>query len=245
MDALVLSAAARQALAKVWAYRAGSERQAVARFTRLHGELGAVGAAPEVLALAEAAIEDERRHVVICERLAHGYGDTSTSTSTSTSEAPPIDPSALGPRDRLLYEIVAFCCVTESLNAALMAVCRSAAQVDDVRAALREILADEVGHARLGWAHLAAERAAGRGDFLAAMLPRMLAATVADELFTPLPGGVDEAALRRHGELPEPARLAIFTSTMTDVVLPGLAGLGVDPRPAQAWLRAQLEPQGR
>lgn len=243
MDALILSEAARQALAKVWAYRAGSERQAVARFTRLYGELGAVGAAPEVLALAEAAIDDERRHVVICERLAHGYGGTST--STSTSEAPPIGPSALGARDRLLYEIVAFCCVTESLNAALMAVSRSEAQVDAVRAALREILADEVGHARLGWAHLAAERAAGRGDFLAAMLPRMLAATVADELFTPLPGGVDETALRRHGELPEPARLAIFTSTMTDVVLPGLAALGVDPRPAQAWLRAQLELQGR
>ena len=41
---------------------------------------------------------------------------------------------------------------------------------EQIKTTLHELLKDEVGHAQLGWAHLAAERAAGRGGFLRDLL---------------------------------------------------------------------------
>jgi len=232
--ALVLSAAARRALGGVWAYRARSEHEAVARFARLRGELAAALAPAEVVALAERAVDDEQRHVEICARMAAGYGERVELGHVAA--AAPIGAAGLRGRDRLLYEVVAFCCVTESLNAALMTSALAHAEVPAVRAALRAILADEVGHSRLGWAYLAAERARGRGDFLAALLPRMLAASVAEELFTPAAPRQVDHALAAHGELSEQVRLGIFVDTMREVVFPGLTSLGVDAAAGAAWL---------
>jgi hypothetical protein len=230
-----LSADARRILAGVWAFRAGAERQAAMRFERLAGELADVGAQPEVTALAARAADDERRHVRLCTALADAYGGATEPESAQDSGA--IGPTTLSFRDRVLYEVVAFACVTETLNTSLMTVALERARVPAVRSVLREILRDEVRHARVGWAHLAAEVGLGRGRFIADALPRMLEGAVREELFSPAPPHRESAALELHGELPETERLRIFEQTAAHVLEPGLALHGIDTGPLRRWIR--------
>jgi hypothetical protein len=235
-----LSPAARRALSGVWAFRANAEREAELRFTRLLGELTEAEAPPEAVQLAVRAILDEQRHVVLCDSLASAYRSPGAAAPKFPAPDPsPLGPKDLEPRDRLLYEVVAFCCVTETLNSSLMKVSRDRASVPEAREALRTILRDEVGHARIGWAHLAHEVARRRGGFLGEMLPRMLAGAVKDELFSPGPAHPDEAMLETHGELSERLRLELFESALRDVIAPGLEGFGVDTRPLWSWVKSK------
>lgn len=233
-DASSLAPAARRALATVWAFRANAEREAEQRFARLARELRAVGSATEAVTLAERAVGEERRHRVLCRAMAEAYGGEPPAEPPPS--ALPLGGTRFEHQDRVLYELVAFCCVTETLNSALMRVCHAEAREPGARAALRLILRDEVHHSRIGWAHLAHERARGRGAFLAAEIPRMLAGAVREELFSPLPAGAHEAALRHHGELPEVVRLSIFEAAARDVIAPGLELLGVDTGPMWRWV---------
>jgi hypothetical protein len=233
-DASDLSDAARRVLAGVWAYRAGAERQAARRFARLTIELREVGALAECIALAERAVDDEQRHVTICTALATAYGGGDE--PENADEARPIGPARLSQRERLLYELVAFCCITETLNASLMKVAFDRARVPEVRDALRSILKDEVQHARLGWAHLAWEHGRGGTSFLGAALPSMLAGAVQAELFSPSSRPVDGAALEAHGELSEAQRLAIFEAASEHVLVPGFEQHGIDTAPMRAWI---------
>jgi hypothetical protein len=234
-----LPQAARRVLAGVWAYRAAAERQAARRFARLAAELREQGALDACIALAERAVEDERRHVEICRAMADAYGGAA---EPEVEAADPIGPPALPPRDRLLYEIVAFCCITETLNASLMKVALDHARAGEVRDALRAILRDEVQHARLGWAHLAWARARGETRFVAAALPRMLAGAVQEELFSPSARAVDGAELEAHGELAEAQRLAIFSATAAHVLAPGFEQHGIDTGPMRAWISCKNGP---
>jgi hypothetical protein len=240
---LPLSERQRMALAGVWAFRARAERDATVRFRRLASELGRFGAEPRVVEIASAASDDEERHANLCAELARHYGSRET---PAVGAAPAIGPRTLPAEDRLLYEIVAFCCVTETLNASLMHVAYLRARVPYVREAIREILKDEVWHSRLGWAHLHAAREKGQGAFLSAALPRMLAGAVRVELFADLAAEAQETEqLADHGELPAATRVEIFASAARDVLLPGLEGLGIDTGAASAWIESAIERSGR
>ena len=190
-----------------------------------------------MIELASAAVDDEQRHARLCSELARHYGSRE---APGTGAAPAIGPKHAPPEDRLLYEVVAFCCVTETLNTSLMHVAFLRARVPYVREAIREILRDEIWHSRLGWAHLHAARAGGRGAFLAQALPRMLAGAVQMELFADAPTHGSDELLEDHGELPLLTRREIFESSARDVLLPGLEALGIDTAPARAWISAAL-----
>lgn len=233
-----LGGSARRTLSGVWAYRANAEREAEARFRRLARELAEVGAPPEAISLAERAVRDEQRHAALCVALATHYGGGSPALG-------PVEDVPLGPRqaslaERVLYEAVAFCCITETLNSALMQVAHEHARVPEARAALRSILRDEVQHSRIGWAHLGTERQRGTGlgpRELSLAIPRMLAGAVREELFSPGPDPRDAEALARHGELSEALRLEIFESCLRDVIGPGLEAAGIDTGPMRGWAR--------
>ena len=111
------------------------------------------------------------------------------------------------------------------------------------RDAVRAILKDEVDHARLGWAHLMAERERDQGEFLSAMMPAMLHDAVrGDELLSAARSSGDQRADTDEsaalGYVPMATRLQLFAATVRDLVLPGLARAGLDPGPGAAWLSA-------
>jgi hypothetical protein len=223
--------------AAVWEYRARSEWQAAARFQRLATELAAGDASDAVVVLARQAAADERRHAALCGVLAVRFG------GAGPAEGPKVagrcSPAGLAPRDRLLYEVVAMSCVTETLSAALLIEIERCASDVEVQRVVHQILRDEIAHSRLGWAHLAAEAEQGRGAFLAEHLPAMLAGTVTDELFSP-GEAVGESALEGLGALGRPRRLVLFAASMREVVFPGLERFGVHTAAAEAWLTARI-----
>jgi hypothetical protein len=221
----------------LWSFRAHAELEAAARFRRLAALLRDTGARRIVVDMARTAAGDELRHHVRCRALAQRFGG-SVSSSIEPAAAP-LRTDGCAPAEQVLYEAVAMSCVTETLSTALLLEMRTAATDDEVRDTVDEILRDEVEHARLGWAHVAAEVSRRDLAYLGPQLPAMLAHTVHAEIFAEH-DDVDAAPLAGLGALPRSRRCALFVQCMRDVVFPGLALHGVDTTIADAWLAARV-----
>lgn len=225
-------------MAATWAFRTRAEIEATARFARMATELAGVGATQVVVQGASDASADELRHRDLCARLAAKWGEPD-----ALAHVPPrtrIGRSDMDPRDRLLWEMVAVCCISETMNTSLMTRCMEVAKHEEIRSTLHELLEDEVRHARLGWAHLAAERAGGRGQFLGDVLPLLLDASVEPgflEGTEPLPW---TDALYDYGELPWAELVQIYRDTLNLVIFPGLDAVGIDTSKGRAWLAERL-----
>ena len=227
----------RRIAGSAWRFRCGVEHDAAARFAQLAERLAEVGAAGAVVELAERASRDERRHATLCADLAAGYGAPVPAAPAGVPAE--IAPARLAPQQRVLYEVVAVCCVTETESMGVLTQLLANARDARLREVLRELARDEVHHSRLGWAHLATERARGDVSFLGPLVPAMLRGAVAPDLFAPVPAERDDPALIEHGVLPHDLKRQVFTSTLEEVVFPGLEALGVDTVPARRWLGAQ------
>jgi len=226
----------RARVAATWAFRTRAEVEATARFARMATELAGVGASPVVVQGAAGASADEMRHRDLCARIAAKWGEPNAADHTPPRTR--VGRSDMDPRDRLLWEVVAVCCISETMNTSLMTRCMEVVKDEEIRATLHELLQDEVRHARLGWAHLAAERAERRGQFLGDVLPLMLEASVEPGFLE----GTDRApwtdAMYDYGELPWEELVKIYRDTMSLVVFPGLEATGVDTAKGRAWLDA-------
>jgi hypothetical protein len=230
----------RHLAAAVWTMRARAEGEAAARFARLAEELTATSAVAPVIAMARGAADDELRHAALCRELVRSLGGTPPEIRPGSAE--PSAPRSLALRERVLYEVVAMSCVTETLSAALLGEMVERATDEEVKATMHAILRDEIEHSRLGWAHLAAEHERGAADVIGAYLPAMLRGTVEEELFFTWGEPPEKRALAGLGALDRPARFQIFVATMQQVVFPGLARFGVDVRTGVAWLLSKLAP---
>ena len=113
--------------------------------------------------------------------------------------------------------------------------------VPRVREVLHEIARDEVGHSRMGWAHLAREAAFLEVSFLGRWIPSMLAGA-AGATFEPFDAALDSAELLRYGVLPISRKREVFVQTLHAVVFPGLEQFAISTSPAREWLAANLSP---
>jgi hypothetical protein len=227
----------RPIAAAAWRFRFTVEREAEVRFASLAERLSRLGAARTLVDLARRSSRDEGRHAALCALEAERCG-------TATADLPEpvlrrIAPRRLSPRERLLYEVVAACCITETESMGVLSTLLGCAHGARLRRVLRELAADEVRHARLGWAWLAAEQARGATSFLGPLVPGMLEGSVGPDLFSPASPDEDDEALLEHGVLPHALKRAVFTRTLEDVILPGLSAAAVDVAPARAWLERQ------
>jgi hypothetical protein len=129
-----------------WLRAALDEHASVASFARFALDLSAVGAPPDLLADAAAAMRDEVRHAQLSFSLARRFG--------AAAQGPgPLD---VGTHDgRSLEDIVLATvvegCIGETLAAAEAELAAQRARDPDVAAALREIADDEARHAALAW----------------------------------------------------------------------------------------------
>jgi hypothetical protein len=233
-----LSESERALVAETWTFRAHAERSASLRFERLARELRQAGAPSVVIDLAETAVTDEIRHAGLCDSLAQAYSHEGSVHECDPAAPAPLGPPGLGEHDRLLFEVVAFCCFTETLNTAMLVETLKGVREPQIRAAVQEILRDEVQHSRLGWAHLAAMRAQDRGDFLSETLPYMFETADVAAIFTE-DLRREDPRLAFYGELCQAQRVGIFHAAMRDVVFPGLEAQGVRTEAGRAWLQRQ------
>ncbi len=218
--------------------RTRAEVEATARFTRLAKEMVEAEVAPTLVALTEQAARDERRHVDLCAALAIEFGHRDA--APEALEAATVAPSRLAPDRRRLYEMVAVCCVNETINACLLSQIYQRATWPSIRETARKLLGDEIEHGRLGWAYLAAERGAGRGEWLSGELVPILAEAGIHEILRATDDGDDAEALSAHGEFTYAERVALFEEVAKDVILPGFDAAGLDTAVCRAWLEGLL-----
>ena len=223
----------RATLAALWQSRAESESSVRSVFEKLVRELSTTGAHHEVIALAERAAADEARHADICVELASVYRGTRIEAPPTTARLPDYD---VPPRLRTALHAVNLCCIGETIATAFVQACLA----DCASAELRELhgrhLADEVHHARVGWAHLASLSVDERAQ-IAAHLPELLRAqlTAWESAIAELP----EHGLPGHGYPPRAALLATVHGAVRELVLAGFDYLAVDTTAARAWLTAR------
>jgi hypothetical protein len=228
----------RRVAGAAWRFRFRVEREAQARFVRLAGRLERIGAPAALVERARRASADEARHAGLCLALAAALG--ARVSSRGAPRAREIAPRALTHAQRVLYEVVAACCIAETESVGVLTSLLGAVRGGPMRRDLRGLAADEVAHARLGWAVLAAERARGVDTaFLGPLVPAMLEVTAGPDLFAAAPAELEDETLLEHGVLPRATQRDLFARLLDDVVLPGLAAHGVDPAPARAWLEAR------
>lgn len=226
-----LSPEHQRVLAELWQMRADSERSVGSVFTQLLADLSATGAHPEVLALARRAMDDETRHARVCAELAAAYrGD-------DVREAPPLAvrlPDYGEPRRmRAALHAVNLCCIGETIATAFVEACHAdCASWAELRELQGLHLADEVHHARVGWAHLASLSLDERRH-IATHLPELLRAQVRtwEARIALLP----EHGVPGHGYPPRAALIAVVHGAIRDVVLPGFDYVEIDTRELRAW----------
>jgi rubrerythrin len=227
----------RRVVASAWTFRWKVELEAEARFARLAARLHQIGAAATIMELARQASSEERRHADLCAQMAKHYGEPVPTAGTVTASE--IAPSGLLLRGRVLYEMVAACCITETESIGVLTTLLRSARSDRMRRVLHELAEDEVGHSRLGWAHLASEHAQGATSFLGPFIPSMLEGSIDEDLFLPVSRAREDEALLDHGVLPHTLKREVFTGAMEDVVFPGLERFGVDTAAARSWLEGK------
>lgn len=219
--------------ASAWAFRWQVELEAEARFARLSERLEDAGAGAALVALARRASRDERRHAARCAGLAAALGHPVDGPPPPPAE---VAPAGLPRPDALTYELVAACCVAETLSVAVLTALLPSARRPALRRVLHELAVDEVGHARLGWAWLETRRRAGAARFLGPLLPAMLRGSADDDLFQAAPPAREDPALVELGVLPHRDRRELFRRALDAVIFPGLERAGVDTGAGRAWL---------
>jgi len=228
-----LSPEDRAVIARTWAERSACEQRAAVIFTILARDLLVDGAAPEILDLATRAVHDELRHTEVCRQVASRYHGAPIAWP-APEPAPVPEFRDAGPElTRFLY-LVFNTSIAESTGAAFLQACRADADGPLVRAALQQLLRDDIGHSRIGWAQLASGRVTQHFPALARALPALLIAVRrgwhdrCDELPEHPPAG--------HGcATPQAIRDAV-DMTIREVIVPGFDHVGVDTREARRWL---------
>lgn len=234
-----MPAALRQLVAETWVSRRQDELEAGLRFARLAGALQALSSPEPLVELARRAAEDERRHAGMCELMARTYGQAvMPPVPLVAREAAPGD---LGFRERVLYEVVAACCISETESTAGLTSVLAVDGPPRVRAVLRDILRDEVAHSRLGWAYLTHAAGSNTVAFLSPYLPAMLEDSVSPRLFAKGLSDADSAMLLMHGVLPHARKREVFIQALHDVVFPSLERCGVDTAPGRQWVERRRQ----
>ncbi|HEX5100776.1 MAG TPA: hypothetical protein VFV94_14800 [Polyangiaceae bacterium] len=223
-----LSASRRAALAELWLARAASERRVADAFAVVTSDLASLEAPPELIALARRAVDDEHRHAELARLVASRYAGHEL-------EPPPLLPlvvpehAGASPRLAWTLHVVGHAAMNETFASAYLEASLALTRAPLARAAVQALLSDEIDHARIGWAHLASLRDTERRE-ITPWLPSLLASNLAMWRAMPRPtlAGDDSS---RHGVLSAAGVERALDTAVRDLVLPGLARFGLQPRP--------------
>jgi hypothetical protein len=108
------------------------------------------------------------------------------------------------------------------------------------RTALRQLLSDDVQHARIGWLHLASPAVTSEDKRVVALaLPTLL--KLSREAWTNVPARA-EPWFVEHGCPGVAVAEQAFHDAVEELVLPGMTRVGIDIAPATRWVAGTLSP---
>ncbi|HEX6811612.1 MAG TPA: hypothetical protein VF384_08325 [Planctomycetota bacterium] len=208
-DASSLDADTALALEALWLHDAQKEHASVPAFSRVSWLLAAAGAPAELLVGSHRAALEEIEHARLCFALAAGYGGR----SHTVEPMPELLASELGVRGNVLVllmrESLADGCLLEDFNADIAAECAVVCEEPATRAVLEQIAREERSHAELSWAivqwtlQCPGDEVARAAVQAIEELGRYQRPTAVGWRKQSLVNRADQAALRRHGRLPD------------------------------------------
>jgi hypothetical protein len=217
-----------------WRGRMVNEHTSAQVFERLARQLAAAGFEDEIVRECAGFADEERRHGVLCGAVVEALGGEARFERPLTAEFP--EHEDVSPREAALRNLLSISCLSETVAVALIGAERLEMPEGPLRELLTRIYADEVGHARFGW-RIAARLAMHLDDDARARLGAYLAVAFAHLEAHELAHLNPHAAPPKHGAClglcnGNDAR-ALFFATVKEVIVPGLAALGL---PAErAW----------
>lgn len=217
----------RVLLADTWRRRSQAEYLAISTFAVLSMDLCAAGAPADVISLTHRSAIDEVRHAELCARLASIYSGKQELPPPGLSDLP--DDPTRPKRDQAVANALLVSCVAETVATVVLATVREDVQDPVVAAVLDQLYADEVVHARLGWAYLAHNVREGGDRFreVAAQMIPIAVAGAANVVDKPKPEDASTPRLRAHGFVTPGEERALFARTVREVLAPGFEAQGI------------------
>jgi bacterioferritin (cytochrome b1) len=232
------AAPVEQLARRLWANRLVAELEAAQRFSALAPKLRELAVSKAIVAMVEQAATDELRHAESCRELVRHFGGGPG--PVPSIRVPEVVPPGVQGSERVLYEMVAQSCVTETLSTALLGELVERARDPVCKRVMHSILCDEVNHSRLGWAYLAAEHSRGVRDCVGRYLPSLLDATLGDGFLAAVPTTDARATeLAGLGSLELAERQRIVKETLVHVIFPGLDRFGIETAAGRSWLERE------
>ena len=233
-----LSASDCELVATTCARRAELELRGAAAFTVITQALIDLRADSRIIDLSARAIAEEIRHSEIYLELASSY----SGSEVVRPEVAPIEIPAhrgVAPDLRRVLHVVGMCSINETMACAFLELCLGGARSHASRVALREILADEIRHARIGWAYLASVgvRTGTHREVERWLIP-MICAQLAGwwRQIETLP----EGAVAAHGCPSAAAIEEAAAGLLNALVLPGFAAAGIDVTEARRFIAGEV-----
>jgi hypothetical protein len=215
------------------------ERRVADSFEVIQGALTRRHSSPEVIHLAERAIDDEYRHAELSRFVASQFaGRDLEPPGRLVLEVPKHQGAAPSVRDALF--IVGQCVLNETTASAFLEACLQWARGALARWALRELLSDEIDHGRIGWAFLASLSAADRAELNRWLLPMAFINLRQWRRETPHDPEYD-SALALHGAPPASVIHSAVLGALEQMIVPGFERLGMATASLRRWLAAGAE----
>ncbi|MCA9526510.1 MAG: ferritin-like domain-containing protein [Myxococcales bacterium] len=228
---VVADPATREAALHTWRGRMVNEHGSAPVFLALADQLADAGAPAAQIEAVRAMADEERAHGVLCGSVVEALGGEAL--APALPEEPLPVHADVDRFEAVTRNLLSVCCLSETVAVALIGAERLEMPAGPLQDVLTRILADEVGHARLGWKWLAehqdrldAPRRARLGRYLAVAFAHL----EAHELAQLKPGGPVDPRL---GVCDGAAARALFYATVETVIVPRLDALGLPAR--QAW----------
>mgnify|MGYP001546130774 CR=1 FL=1 len=183
--------------------------------------------------LAARAIDDERRHAELSHVVASRYAGRDLAAPARLPLTFPRHEQA-DARLRHVLHVVGQCCLNETIASAFLEAALAGTRTPLATAALRELLSDEIDHARLGWALLASVDDRTR-ESVAPWLPEMAIANL--RMWREAPREYpDDPALAAHGAPTASVVEEALKMAFRDLIIPGFERLGIGVPEIEAWL---------
>ena len=144
----------REEIAHVWWMQSATEKRVAVSFAIVHEALVGLGAEHALVSLAHRAVDDEHRHAALCLEMARRLRGADASEPPEMDSTRPSHPAARDERERRALFVIGQCALNETFASAYLSTAHAGAKSRLARAALHELLKDEIDHSRLGWAYL-------------------------------------------------------------------------------------------
>lgn len=224
---------------RIWGTRMLHEHQSAAVFARLLPQLMACGAPLDFQTTAMRMAADELHHGALCKSVVDAFGGEATLPRVASTQPLPEHPDA-DPLERVFRNVLFVSCLAETVAVAFTTEEREQTKHPWVRAVIGQISADEVLHARFGWAFVkeAAPELSAAARARTSRWLRLAFAYLEREEMLEVPNVTPPTeALRLEalsvGVCDNQQTRALFYETVRDAIVPGLEAAGLAA--AEAW----------